>query len=110
MEPLSKVFLSRNQALAAEEGDFVGGGGSQRKNAQVRWGESGNSFCVCTRLFPLISTPKSRISYLLLPSSLPQPASPSDMEGSLWWHRNFAKGDDALFNAQWELIEYVLGA
>jgi len=35
MEPLSKVFSARNQALAAEEGDFVGGGQSQRKSAQV---------------------------------------------------------------------------
>lgn len=67
MEPLSNVFLARNQALAAEEEDFVGGGPRQTKSGQ--------------------------------------PALPSDTAGSLWWHRNFAEGDDAIFNAQWEVIE-----
>lgn len=36
MEPLSNVFLARNQALAAEEDDFVGGGRRQTKSGQVR--------------------------------------------------------------------------
>lgn len=36
MEPLSNVFLARNQALAAEEEDFVGGGPRQTKSGQVR--------------------------------------------------------------------------
>jgi|EP00624_Nannochloropsis_granulata_P006085 hypothetical protein len=44
----------------------------------------------------------------MAPLSHQQQALPSETEGSLWWHRNFAKGDDALFNAQWELIEYVV--
>lgn len=44
----------------------------------------------------------------IAPLSHQQPALPSDTAGSLWWHRNFAEGDDAIFNAQWEVIEYVL--
>lgn len=98
MEPLSKVFLARNQALAAEEGDFIGGGGAQRKSAQVRAKGKEEWNARALYVFSLLH---------FFPPSHPQPALPSDTEGSLWWHRNFAKGDDALFNAQWELIEYV---
>ena len=29
----------------------------------------------------------------------------SETEGSLWWHRNFAKGDEAVLKARWETIE-----
>jgi hypothetical protein len=34
-----------------------------------------------------------------------QRAADSEMEGSLWWHRNFAPGDEALMRAQAEIIE-----
>jgi hypothetical protein len=100
MEPLSKVFLARNQALAAEEGDFVGGGGAQRKSAQVR-AKGKEEWNTCA-LYVFNS-----IVFVFFSPSHQQPVLPSDTEGSLWWHRNFAKGDDALFNAQWECIEYV---
>lgn len=34
-----------------------------------------------------------------------QRAADGEMEGSLWWHRNFASGDEALMRAQAEVVE-----